>query len=69
MMTLSTKKEELLSSLEEKKSLLSHSTKYASSWNVIKYQSSGDIQMSKSHVKLLQKEIKAIELELSTLDK
>jgi len=66
---LSTKKEELLASIEAKKALLSHSTKYASSWNVIKYQSAGNIQMSKSHVKLLQKEIKALQLKLLALDK
>jgi len=66
---LNTKKETLIAALEEKKSLLSHSTKHASSWNVIKYNSPGNIQTSKSYVKWLQKEIKQIELELATIDK
>jgi hypothetical protein len=66
---LSTQKEELLATLEEKKSLLSHSTKHASSWNIIKYKSPGNIQTSKSYVKLLQKDIKQLEIELAAIDK
>jgi len=66
---LSIKKEELLAAVKEKQSLLSHSTKQASSWNVIKYKSPGHIQTSKSYVKKLQQEIKQLELELADLDK
>jgi len=66
---LNTRKDELLAALEEKKSLLSYSTKHASSWNVIKYQSSGNIQTSKTYVKVLQKEIKQLQLLLNALDK
>lgn len=65
---LSLNKKELLAALKEKHSLLSHSTKHASSWNVIKYKSPGHIQTSKSYVKKLQQEIKHLELELAALD-
>jgi len=69
VITLHSNKDELLAAISEKKTLLNHSTKLASSWNTNRFQSSGNTQMSRAHVKILQKEIKVLQLELSRLDK
>lgn len=69
MINMSTRKEALLASLNEKKSLLNQATKLASSWNTNRHQHSGNTQVSRNHVKALQMEIKSLQLELSEIDR